>query len=137
MKISYLVAGCLPPVALLHTLTRLAGEQFGFSDAVVEIFHCATMTAVRSHVDAEVTSSLQRSTVRIEVHVTEFPQGASSYIKAEDAGIDATIGVNDIHEAGVILVEDILSQLRDRAHQGAVHKPRTSRVQTCDPPNLL
>ena len=95
------------------------------------------MTAVRSRVNAKVTSSLQRSTVRIEVHVTELPQGASSYIKAEDAGIDATISVNDIHEAGVILVEDILSQLRDRAHQGAVHKPRTSRVQTCDPPNLL
>merc|ERR1712061_533187 len=82
-----LVAGCLPPVALLHTLTRLAGEQFGFSDAVVEIFHCATMTAVRSPVNAEVTASLQRSTVRIEVHVTKLPQGASSYFKAEDAGI--------------------------------------------------
>ena len=90
------------------------------------------MTAVRSHVNAEVTASLQRSTVRIEVHVTELPQGASSYIKAEDAGIDATISVNDIHEAGVILVEDICSQLRDCNVQGAVHKPRTSRVKTCN-----
>ena len=78
MKISYIVAGCLLLVAFLHTLTRLAGEQFGFSDAVVKIFHCATMTAVRSRVNAEVTASLQRSTVRIEVHVPKLLQRAQA-----------------------------------------------------------
>ena len=50
---------------------------------------------------------------------------------AHHAGLEGPVGVDDVHEGGGLLGDDVLGQLRDGVNIGPVNKPWSCWIQSC------